>query len=83
MITTHVAWQLIDPRQSLGRDLILYNLIWILAVVLISFAPIEFDRVALISIAIAIFLWGIGSLASSIDEFLSPAPRFILASQMH
>lgn len=82
MITIHVSWQLIDPRQSLIRDLILYNLIWILAIVLISFAPIEFDRVALISIAIAILLWGIGSLSSSIDEFLSPAPRFILASQM-
>ncbi len=81
-ITLHLAWQVIEPEQSIARDLILYNCIWLLALALIAFAPISFDRVALASMSIAVFLWGIGSLVSSIDQFFSPAPRFLLASQL-
>lgn len=81
-LALYLAWLLINQRESFGRDLILYNLIWLLALLLVSLAPIGFDRVALASIASAIFLWGIGSLISSIDQFFSEAPRFVIASQL-
>lgn len=82
LIALHLIWQSIAPASSVARDLVLYNLIWGLALVIIVFAPLNFDRTALIAIALAIFLWGVGSLISSIDQFLSPAPRFTLASQL-
>jgi diguanylate cyclase (GGDEF)-like protein len=81
-ITLHLAWQFIEPEQSMARDLFLYNFIWLFALTLIAFAPISFDRVALASMSIAILLWGIGSLASSIDQFFSSTPRFLLVSQL-
>jgi diguanylate cyclase (GGDEF)-like protein len=82
LILLHLAWQSLAPTPSIARDLILYNLIWILALVVVIFAPLTFDRTALSAIALAIFLWGIGSLISSIDQLLSPSPRFSLASQL-
>jgi len=81
-VCIHLAWQLLNPAPSIFRDLILYNSIWILAVVIIALAPIGIDRVALTAIALAIFLWGAGSLLSSIDQFLSSTPRFTLTSQL-
>lgn len=82
LIALHLIWQSIAPTSSVARDLVLYNLIWGLALVIIVFAPLNFDRTALTAIALAIFLWGVGSLISSIDQLLSPAPRFTLASQL-
>jgi diguanylate cyclase (GGDEF)-like protein len=45
-------------------------------------APLSIDRVAIGAISLAIFFWGLGSLASSIDQLLSPAPRYTLATQL-
>lgn len=82
LIALHLIWQSLAPSSSVARDLVLYNLIWVLALVIIVFAPLNFDRTALAAIALAIFLWGVGSLISSIDQLLSPSPRFTLASQL-
>lgn len=82
LIALHLIWQSLAPASSVARDLVLYNLIWVLALVIIVFAPLNFDRTALAAIALAIFLWGVGSLISSIDQLLSPSPRFTLASQL-
>ena len=81
-IALHITWQTLTPAPSMARDLIFYNLIWSAALVLVIFAPVTFDRVALSAIALAIFFWGVGSFASSIDQFLSTTPRFTLASQL-
>jgi diguanylate cyclase (GGDEF)-like protein len=81
-ILLHITWQLLSPTPSIARDLILYNLIWSAALVLVIFAPITFDRVAVSTISLSIFFWGIGSFASSFDQFLSATPRFTLASQL-
>ena len=81
-IALHITWQTLAPAPSIARDLIFYNLIWSAALALIIFAPVTFDRVALSAIALAIFFWGVGSFASSIDQFLSTTPRFTLASQL-
>jgi diguanylate cyclase (GGDEF)-like protein len=82
LIALIFTWQFLSPQPSIARDLILYNFIWIAAVIIVSFAPLSLDRTALVAIALAIFLWGIGSLISSIDQFISPTPRFTLASQL-
>jgi diguanylate cyclase (GGDEF)-like protein len=82
LIALIFTWQFLSPQPSIARDLILYNFIWIAAVIIVSFAPLSLDRTALVAIALALFLWGIGSLISSIDQFLSPTPRFTLASQL-
>ena len=75
-------WEYISPTQSLIRDLYLYNSIWVVALVAVIAAPIAIDRVAIGAISLAIFFWGLGSLASSVDQLLSPAPRYALASQL-
>ena len=82
LLAAHITWQFISPAPSLARDLILYNLIWSVALVIVVFAPITFDRVALSALALALFSWGVGSFASSIDQLISEAPRFTLVSQL-
>lgn len=82
LIGVHLGWQFFAPGPSLSRDLLLYNLIWITALSAIALAPLTFDRVALAAIALAVFLWGLGSLGSSVDQLVSPTPRFTLASQL-
>ena len=71
LLGAHLAWRSLSPDGSFLRDVVLYNAIWILALTLVLSAPLEFDRVALASIAVAIAFWGCGSLATSITEFLS------------
>lgn len=69
LLGVHLTWRLLSPDDSFLRDVILYNAIWILALILVLSAPLKFDRVALASIAVAITFWGCGSLATSITEF--------------
>ena len=82
LISINLAWQFLEPTPSVARDLILYNSIWMVAVLIVASAPVSFDRIALTAIALAIFLWGIGSLISSVDQLLSNGPRFTIASQL-
>ena len=82
LIGVLALWNLISPAQSIARDLYLYNSIWALALLAVIAAPLSIDRVAIGSIALAIFFWGLGSLASSVDQLLSPTPRFTLATQL-
>ena len=82
LIGVLISWNLISPTQSLARDLYLYNLIWAVALLTVIAAPLSIDRVAVGAISLAIFFWGLGSLASSVDQLLSPTPRFTLTSQL-
>lgn len=82
LLALHITWQILAPEPSFVRDLILYNTIWFVALMVVIFAPITFDRVALSAVALAIFLWGVGSLATSVDQFLTETPRFTLLSQL-
>ncbi|MFM6941177.1 MAG: diguanylate cyclase domain-containing protein [Candidatus Planktophila sp.] len=77
-----ITWRLLSPTQSATRDVLLYNCIWALAIFLLFLAPLSLDRVALSALAIAIFLWGIGSLATSIDQISANSPRFTTLSQV-
>ena len=82
LIGVLLLWNAISPTQSLARDLYLYNAIWILALIAVIAAPLSIDRVAIGAISLAIFFWGLGSLASSVDQLLSPAPHYTLATQL-
>jgi diguanylate cyclase (GGDEF)-like protein len=68
-LAVHIIWRLISSGTSFFRDAIIYNLIWLLALTLVIAAPLEFDRISLAAIAIAIAFWGFGSLATSINQF--------------
>jgi diguanylate cyclase (GGDEF)-like protein len=82
LLATDIAWRIASPGTTFARDLILYNAIWILALFIVVAAPLSFDRIALSAIALAIFFWGIGSLATSIDQLSSEGARFTLLSQL-
>jgi diguanylate cyclase (GGDEF)-like protein len=82
LIGVATLWTLASPEESIARDLLLYNLIWIIALVAVISAPLNIDRIAIGAISLAIFLWGLGSIASSIDQLIAPTPRFTLLSQL-
>jgi diguanylate cyclase (GGDEF)-like protein len=78
----HGGWVLLSPGETFARDVILYNLIWVYALTVALGAPLEFDRVALAAITLAITFWGIGSLATSITEFSNQTHSFTILSQI-
>jgi diguanylate cyclase (GGDEF)-like protein len=82
LIGVDILWTLASPEESIARDLILYNLIWSIALVAVISAPLNIDRVAIGALSLAIFFWGLGSIASSIDQLIVPTPRFSLLSQL-
>ena len=82
LIGVDILWTLASPEESIARDLILYNLIWIIALVAVISAPLNIDRIAIGALSLAIFFWGLGSIASSIDQLIAPTPRFSLLSQL-
>jgi diguanylate cyclase len=82
LILIHLAWQFITGGQSTLRDLFLYNFIWLLTLASLFYAPLTFDRVALAAIALAIFFWGAGSLATSANELLGDFPISSVATQV-
>lgn len=82
LIALHLCWQLLSSEPSIPRDLILYNAIWILALLAVLSASILIDRIAMSAIALAILFWGVGALASSADQLLHQSPQFILLTQL-
>ena len=71
LFVLHLAWRIAIPQESFMRDVVLYNLIWAIAIIIILGAPLDFDRIALAAIATALIFWGIGSLVTSMSEFSS------------
>ena len=82
LIGVLALWNYTSPAESIARDLYLYNSIWVVALLAVIAAPLSIDRVAVGSLSLAIFFWGLGSLASSVDQLLSTSPRFTLATQL-
>ena len=71
LFVLHLAWRIAILQESFMRDVVLYNLIWAIAIIIILGAPLDFDRIALAAIATALIFWGIGSLVTSMSEFSS------------
>jgi diguanylate cyclase (GGDEF)-like protein len=82
LIALYSLWNFLSSRQSPARDLFLYNLIWLVALIAVISAPLSVDRVAIGALALAIFFWGLGSMASSFDELFNEAPRYTLVAQL-
>lgn len=70
LLAAHAIWSL-TSQPSIARDLILYNAIWIVAVIALLSAPLSNDPVALATLALAIAFWGLGSSIMSFAQFNS------------
>ena len=81
-IPIHILWRLAVPAPSNYRDFLLYNVLWFLALLLTIAAPLSLDRVAVGAISLAIFSWGVGSIAAGIDQSSASAPRYIQLTQL-
>jgi diguanylate cyclase (GGDEF)-like protein len=81
-LALHILWRILESEVTASRDLLLYNFIWIAALIIIIAAPLSLDRVAVGALSCAIFSWGVGSLMTSLDEGSATSPRFILMAQI-
>jgi diguanylate cyclase (GGDEF)-like protein len=64
-------------ESTIGADLILYNLVVLLAIISLFQAPLQNDPLAVAFLSLAISSWGIGSIISSLTQFFDvtgPAP---------
>jgi diguanylate cyclase (GGDEF)-like protein len=82
LVGVDIVWRLLSPSESTTRDLFLYNAIWVIALGFVISSPLSIDRVAVAAISLAISVWGIGSLLTSIDEFTEGGERFSLPTQI-
>jgi len=74
LLLVHVIAKSLHPQPELALDLILYNLIPLLAAASIYFSPTFNDKSAKWAIALANVLWSTGAILSSYTEFF-PDPR--------
>ncbi|CAB4587729.1 unannotated protein [freshwater metagenome] len=58
-----------SSQQLAVRDLLLYNLTWALSIALVITAPLSVNRLAISSLSLAILIWGVGSLMTSLYIF--------------
>jgi hypothetical protein len=61
-----VLVKLFESKPTIGVDLILYNLIILLAIISLLKAPLQNDPLAVAFLSLAIASWGIGSITSSL-----------------
>jgi len=74
--------KLFESKPTIGADLILYNLVILLAVISLFQAPLQNDPLAVAFISLAIASWGIGSLVSSLSQFFNFAGPAQLVSNI-
>ena len=71
LLTINVIAKLSVSSPTIGADLILYNLVILLAIISLFQAPLQNDPLAVAFLSLAIASWGIGSVASSISQFFN------------
>ena len=71
LLTITVIAKLSVSSPTIGADLILYNLVILLAIISLFQAPLQNDPLAVAFLSLAIASWGIGSVASSISQFFN------------
>jgi diguanylate cyclase (GGDEF)-like protein len=81
-LALHILWRLAIPELVSARDLFLYNAIWLLTLLWVLAAPLSFNRIALSAIALSLFFWGIGSLATSFSALGDDGDRYSLLAQL-
>jgi len=77
-----VLIKLFEPKPNIGADLILYNLIILLAIISLLKAPLQNDPLAVSFLSLAIASWGIGSITSSLTQFFTFAGPAQLVSNI-
>jgi len=71
LLIFNVLVKLFESKPTIGADLILYNLVILLAIISLFQAPLQNDPLAVAFLSLAIASWGIGSVASSISQFFN------------
>lgn len=71
LLITHILLRIVAPEPAIAKDLILYNIIVLAAVVGLFKAPLSNDPLAVALLTLAIASWGIGSVASSLSQFFN------------
>jgi len=71
LLIFNILVKLFESKPTIGADLILYNLVILLAIISLFQAPLQNDPLAVAFLSLAIASWGIGSVASSISQFFN------------
>lgn len=69
LLIFHIISRALNPEPSIGKDLLLYNAVALVAVALLFQAPLNNDPLAVAFAALAIISWAIGSILSTLLEF--------------
>lgn len=73
LLALHLLVRAIHPQPVIFADLYIYNAIALLAATSAFFAPSFNDKLARLSLSGALFIWAIGSSATTWNSFYSPA----------
>lgn len=65
----HLAFRLISPENNVVVDLLLFNLVGILAAGVALNAPLLTDRISAVSLGLAALIWSLGSFFSTWNSF--------------
>ena len=71
LLIFNVLVKLFESKPTIGADLILYNLVILLAIISLFQAPLQNDPLAVAFLSLAIASWGIGSVTSSLSQFFN------------
>ena len=81
LLLLHLALKVVSSHDSLLIDLILYNAIWIAAIIAVTQSPLSNDPVAIATASLAIGFWGVGSLINSVGDFYSLSSKGAFLAQ--
>jgi diguanylate cyclase (GGDEF)-like protein len=82
LLSIHLVSKTLIDSHSIALDLILYNLIWITAILAITQSPLSNDPIAVAAITLAILFWGIGSILNSYSDFYTLPESAQLIAQL-
>ena len=71
IMLTHLLTRAIFPTPNVLIDLIIFNLVGVLASVIAYLAPVLTDRISAITISLASLIWSIGSFLSTWNSFFN------------
>lgn len=69
LLGVNLIVKILVSKPTIGADLILYNLVVLLAIISLFQVPLQNDPLAVVFISLAIASWGIGSITSSLSQF--------------
>jgi len=82
LLVLHICTKIYSTEQSLLFDVVLYNLVWVVAIIAIAQAPLANDPIALACASLAISFWGLGSVLNSYGNFYIVSAQTELLAQI-